>query len=110
LAHAQPELRKDILPLLKQAVGKLKRFHPGAAPRGMEEPERSEFLDNLVESAVGEAIKDGERCLASIEDVGLFLDPEDNRFGPKAKTLLNATRDLEVALKLLASMRMLLKR
>ncbi len=107
LAHAQPELREDLLPILKQAgtpkTGKWKQFHPGSVPRGMEDgPERIQYLDKMVEGAVLDALKEAGQCLASVEDIGLLLDPEtDNRFAPSAKGVHMAMENLEHTMKLL---------
>ena len=165
LAHENPELREDLLPILKQAgtfryegqgtldmayavsdvlsaiqrqtdfprsarsqlmkaksearkldeaiakaagtpkTGKLKQFHPGSVPRGMEDgPERDQYLDKMVEGVVLDALKEAGRCLASVEDIGLFLDPEtDNQFMPKAKSVHDAVKNLEHTMKLLKS-------
>lgn len=85
-------------------TGKLKQFHPGAVPRDMEEPERGQYLDKMVEGAVLGALKEAGRCLASVEDIGLFLDPEtDNQFMPKAKSVHDAVKNLEHTMKLLKS-------
>ena len=108
LAHARPELREDLLPILKQAgttkTGKLKQFHPGSVPSDMEEPERGQYLDKMVAGVVLDALKEAGQCLASVEDIGLFLDPEtDNQFMPKAKSVHLAVKNLEHTMKLLKS-------